>query len=212
MVISLVTVAQFLAVPAGWTLFRVSWAASSLRPKPSGVWIYKARPTTTASSRLPDSLARWTAGRDTRDAASVYCVPMNDGMHVSGVRLVRERVVRDHLRQIRPGKHDDGWPHAKSARDLGLQRVGQARRVGVGGGEQQVAALDVGSDLSVPERGGHIAQVRHRYLAAAADVDAAQQREISGHPPSLALLVSGQPGSRWMSGNVPFELAWTKAA
>jgi hypothetical protein len=39
--------------------------------------------------------------------------------------------------------------------------------------EQHVAALDVGTHPSVPERGHDLAQVRHRDLVPAADVDAA---------------------------------------
>ena len=51
MLISFVTVAQLRAVPDTWAIGLDSWAASSLRPYPSGVCRYSVRPTTTASSR-----------------------------------------------------------------------------------------------------------------------------------------------------------------
>jgi hypothetical protein len=47
--------------------------------------------------------------------------------------------------------------------------------------EEQVPALDVGADVTVPECGRHLPEVGHRDPVAPADVDAAQQGDVAGH-------------------------------
>ena len=59
--------------------------------------------------------------------------------------------------------------------------VARASVVGLAAGEHHVAALDVGRHVSVAEPGHDRAQIRHRDLVTAADVDAAQQGDVSGH-------------------------------
>ena len=49
---------------------------------------------------------------------------------------------------------------------------------GVGGGEADVAALDVGGDAGVAELLEEVAEIRHREFVVAADVDAAEQCDV----------------------------------
>ncbi|GLX47678.1 hypothetical protein Shyhy01_06280 [Streptomyces hygroscopicus subsp. hygroscopicus] len=53
------------------------------------------------------------------------------------------------------------------------------------GGEHRLAALEMGADVTVSEVAEQRAQVGHRELPVAADVDPAQQRRIGRHTVSL---------------------------
>jgi len=106
------------------------------------------RPTTRASSGLRSALLR---GRDgaglvgTELGASEQCV------QALGVRLVRERVGRDHRSQLGARQHHQPRAHAQPLADPLLQRRHQRARVRIRAGEHDVAALDVRRHLGVSE-------------------------------------------------------------
>ena len=106
------------------------------------------------------------------------------------VAVVRVRLVAEALRPI----PDDG-PELRSRQDqdrdqLAVELEGLGERVlelsldrgrRAIGAQDHVAAGDVRGDLRVAVRLEELAQGRHRHLVPAADVDAAQEDEVSGH-------------------------------
>ena len=54
-------------------------------------------------------------------------------------------------------------------------------RIGVVAGEQRVAAVEAGADVRVPHGAEDFAQVGHRHPLGLAEVDPAQECDISGH-------------------------------
>src|SRR5262249_38772675 len=71
--------------------------------------------------------------------------------------------------------------------DIETERIGDALLDGgrrcrrLGGVEHDVAALDVREDAGVAEVFEQLAQLLHRHLAAASDIDAAQQCDMGAH-------------------------------
>jgi hypothetical protein len=141
-------------------------------------------------------------GRNGRDCVGSHLLAPEHGVKALGACFLRERVVRDHPGKADAGEHHDGRLHGEPAGDLLLQGVGKADDAGVRAGEDDIAALDVGGDLGVPEGCRDLPEICHRHLVPAADVNAAQQGNVSGHlpgtlhqrRPGLLVLSSGRLG------------------
>ena len=95
-----------------------------------------------------------------------------------------ERVGRDDLRQLRRRTYDDVDVHAEVVTDGVLADGPDAAATGCRA-EDRVAALQVGTNVVVPEILEQRAQVGHRDPALGPEVDAAQQRDVGGHDRSL---------------------------
>ena len=101
---SWVTVAQLRAVVSAPV--RASWAASSLRPSPSGVRRNNVRPTTRASSGLPSCAARCCAAATARASSGPNSAPRNSACRHLGFGARRSAAPAPP--PARPGPHP-GW-------------------------------------------------------------------------------------------------------
>ena len=104
-------------------------------------------------------------------------------MEESVIFLVAEGVVADDLGELVAGEEHDGGVDSKLVRDRDLEGVCECGevRVGLGGREHDVAALDVARYISMTERRHHLAQLRHRDLVPTQDVDASEQGDVGPH-------------------------------
>ena len=106
------------------------------------------------------------------------------------VAVVRLRMVAEALRTLPDDGAKLGQRQDQHRDQLAVELEGLRERFlelpldrgrGAIGAQDHVAAGDVGGDLRVAVRLEEVAQGRHRHLVPAADVDPAQEDEVSGH-------------------------------
>ena len=104
-------------------------------------------------------------------------------MEESVIFLVAEGVVADDLGELAAGEEHDGGVDSKLVRDRDLEGVCECGevRVGLGGREHDIAALDVAHHIAMTERRHHLAELCHRDLVPAQDVDPSEEGDMSPH-------------------------------
>ena len=128
--------------------------------------------------------------RHCSDPIGTRSLPEEDSVQGSRIDDLPERVGTHHTVQLRARQNHNGRPHPDLCSNRGLQRFCQSGVVigTAGGGEHDVPALDVRRHLTVSETGNNVAEIGHRDLVAAKDVDPSEQRHVGSHMCIIPLL------------------------
>ncbi len=93
---------------------------------------------------------------------------------------IAKRVERDHLGQLLACAHDNRRPHAELAGDRSFELGRELIRMQLGT-EHDIAALHKRARVWIAEIGEQRPQIRHRDAVVRAEVDAAQESDLSAH-------------------------------
>ena len=127
-----------------------------------------------------------------RDRVGGWCGGEEDDGELRDVGLrAGVGMARGYGAQLLRGTHDDGDCRAEAVAEGNGNRLCDGDLVGALAREENIAALHVSRDVGVAERLEEGAQVGHQDFVVAADVDAAQQRDVGGWHPSIQAAGAG---------------------